>query len=61
MCKCGCAWGQDIYATAAGAGAGSYLLAKRMGLPLGMRIGVGIATTVALRAAGLRLPTWERK
>jgi uncharacterized membrane protein YeiH len=61
VCKCGCAWGQDIYATAAGAGAGSYLLAKRMGLPLGMRIGVGIATTVALRAAGLRLPTWERK
>ena len=53
----------ELYATAAGAGAGGYLSAAAAGMPLSARIAAGIGSTVCVRYAawsyGLRLPTWR--
>lgn len=53
---------RELYATAAGGGAAVYLALLGAGVPLPLRVGGGVAATVALRAAawsgGLRLPTW---
>lgn len=53
----------EIYATTAAAGAAAYLGVRSLGLPLGARVGSGIAVALAMRylawTHGLRLPSWE--
>ncbi len=57
---------KELYATAAAAGAATFLTAKSVGIrSFGVRVALGVGATVAVRAAaltyGLRLPTWSSK
>ena len=53
---------KELYAVAAGSGAGAYLLARHLRAPLPVRVAVGVLITAAVRIAalegGLRLPVW---
>lgn len=54
----------EIYACTAAAGAATYLVARRLKLPLFPRVAAGVGVAVALRtwawSSGIRLPVWPK-